>query len=134
LKEILSLSALIADKVDFSLSWTFNSGFAITTPVGRYLSPAPGDPYREIFIYGDRNNTRTRDNHRLDIAFNFEKHVFSSGRRPAYTRLWSVGLFNAYNRRNAFYVNLTYDKNGERVLSQISLLPILPTVSYKISF
>jgi len=124
----------INDKVDFSLSWTYNSGFAITTPVGRYLSPAPGDPYREIFIYGDRNNTRTRDNHRLDIAFNFEKHVFSSGRRPAYTRLWSVGLFNAYNRRNAFYVNLTYDKNGERVLSQISLLPILPTVSYKISF
>lgn len=124
----------INDKVDFSLSWTYNSGFAITTPVGRYLSPAPGDPYREIFIYGDRNNTRTRDNHRLDIAFNFEKHVYSSGRRPAYTRLWSVGLFNAYNRRNAFYVNLTYDKNGERVLSQISLLPILPTISYKISF
>lgn len=118
----------INDHVDLAVSWIYSSGFAITTPIGHYFSPAPNDPYREIFVYGDRNNTRTRDNHRLDFAFNFEK------KRNAYTRTWSLGLFNTYNRRNPFYVNLSYDQNGNRTLSQVSLLPILPNISYKISF
>lgn len=120
--------------IDFSFSWTYNSGFAITTPIGKYLSPAPGDPYREIYVYGDRNNARTRDNHRLDIAFNFEKQVLGKHKMPMYSRTWSVGLFNTYNRRNPFYINLGIDSKGNRVLSQVSLLPILPNVSYKIAF
>lgn len=124
----------INKQIDFSFSWTYNSGFAITTPIGKYLSPAPADPYREIFIYGDRNNSRTRDNHRLDIAFNFEKQVPSRNRMFGYSRVWSLGLFNAYNRRNPFYINLSYNKAGNRVLSQVSLLPILPNISYKITF
>lgn len=124
----------IRENVDFSVSWTYNSGFAITTPVGKYMSPTPYDPYREIFIFGDRNNTRTRDNHRLDIAFNFEKRVFKNQAIPGFTRTWSIGLFNAYNRRNPFYVNLGYNKAGDRVLYQVSLLPLLPNISYKITF
>ncbi|MBS3915800.1 MAG: TonB-dependent receptor plug domain-containing protein [Bacteroidetes bacterium] len=113
---------------DFSFSWTYNSGFAITTPIAKYLSPTPQDPYREIYIFGDRNNTRTRDNHRLDIAFNFEKALKNG------SRIWSIGVFNVYNRRNPFYVNLGYSASGERVLYQVSLLPILPNVSYKLNF
>jgi hypothetical protein len=118
----------INDNIDFAISWTYNSGFAITTPIGHYYSGTSTDPYREIFIYGDRNNTRTRDNHRLDFAFNFEK------KKSGYTRIWSVGIFNVYNRRNPFYVTMGYDAKGNRALSQVSLLPILPNISYKISF
>ncbi len=118
----------INDHIDFSAAWIYSSGFAITTPIGHYHSPTSNDPYREIFIYGDRNNTRTRDNHRLDFAFNFEK------KNKGYIRTWSVGFFNVYNRRNPFYVNLSFDKNGNRTLSQVSLLPLLPNVSYKIGF
>lgn len=124
----------INDNVDFSMSWTYNSGFAFTTPIGKFLSPTPHDPYREILLFGDRNNIRSRDNHRLDIAFNFERKKTSVKKIPAYTRLWSVGLFNLYNRRNPFYVNMGYGKSGNRVLYQVSLLPILPNISYKITF
>lgn len=124
----------INDHIDFSLSWTYNSGFAITTPIGKYTSPTPYDPYREIYLYGKRNNTRTRDNHRLDIAFNLEKKHRGKKMMPGYIRTWSLGFFNLYNRRNPFYVNLGYGKTGTRVLYQVSLLPILPNVSYKISF
>lgn len=119
---------------DISCSWTYNSGFAITTPVGSYLAPTANDPYREIFLYGARNNTRTRDNHRLDLSFNFEKKVKTRGLIPSYTRQWSVGLFNVYNRRNPFYVNMGLGAKGDRVLYQVSLLPILPNVSYRITF
>lgn len=113
--------------VDLSASWTYSSGFAYTLPIARYASPAPNDPYREIFIYGDRNNARARDNHRLDIAVSFEKV------RKHYTRTWTLGVFNAYNRFNPFYVTLGYDNSGQRKLYQVSLMPLLPNISYRIS-
>lgn len=116
------------EHVEFSFSWIYNSGFAITTPISHFISATPTDPYREVFVYGDRNNTRTSANHRLDFAVNFEK------KHTWFVRTWTVGLFNAYNRRNPFYVNLTYDNQGNRVLSQVSLLPILPNISFKLSF
>lgn len=126
----VSLAAIynFSKNIVFSASWVYISGFAITTPIGKYLSGTPTDPYREIFIYGDRNNTRTRDNHRLDIAVTFEKQ------KKIFTRTWTVGIFNVYNRRNPFYVNLGFDQNGGRTLSQVSLLPIMPNISYKLSF
>lgn len=117
----------VTKKITFSMNWIFNTGFAVTLPIGKYASPTPTDPYRDIFIYGDRNNARVRDNHRLDFSFNFKKE------KKHYTRVLSVGLFNAYNRQNPFYLRFGYDKNGQRKLYQVSLLPIMPNVSYKIS-
>ena len=114
--------------LELNASWCFNSGFWYTLPLGRYSSPVPGDPYREIYIYGERNNAKARDNHRLDISIAFEKkHRF-------YSRTITVGVFNAYNRLNPFFINLGYNKQGERKLYQVSMMPALPNVSYKISF
>lgn len=118
----------INKNIQISGAFSFNSGFAVTLPVAKYSSPTTTDPYREIFIYGDRNNYRTRDNHRLDIAVNFSKV------RKRYSRIWTIGIFNVYNRNNPFYLRLGYGPNNSRKLYQVSLLPILPNVSYKISF
>lgn len=117
----------IRKNITFSANWIFNTGFAVTLPIGKYASPTPNDPYRDIFIYGDRNNARVRDNHRLDFSFNFKKE------KKNYTRVLSIGLFNAYNRQNPFYLRFGYDKSGQRKLYQVSLLPIMPNVSYKIN-
>ncbi|MBL7810632.1 MAG: TonB-dependent receptor [Bacteroidetes bacterium] len=118
----------LAKGIQGSLSWMYNSGFAFTLPVGSYISGTPSDPYREIFIYGDRNIARSRDNHRLDIAVSFVKS------KVQYTRTWTVGLFNVYNRLNPFYLTLGYDKQGNRKLFQTSMLPLLPNISFKIAF
>lgn len=117
----------INKRITFSMNWIYNSGFAVTLPIGKYASPTPTDPYRDIFIYGNRNNARVRDNHRLDISFNFIKE------KKNYKRVFSIGLFNAYNRKNPFYLRFGYDKVGQRKLYQVSLLPILPNISYKVS-
>ncbi|MEK0421813.1 MAG: hypothetical protein RLZZ161_1664 [Bacteroidota bacterium] len=114
--------------IDINAAWTFNSGFAYTLPVATYSSPTPNDPYRDIFIYGNRNNARAADNHRLDISITLQKQ------RKGYVRYWTMGVFNVYNRFNPFYINPGFDKLGNRKLYQVSMLPLLPNISYKITF
>ena len=73
--------------------------------------------------------------HRLDIGFDYaiEKKKFTS--------TWSFGAYNAYSRRNPFFLNLENvfvdtPEGGESrtVLRQYSLFPLIPSVSYKIDF
>jgi len=111
--------------VHASAVWTYNSGFAITQPIQRYPAPLPNEPFREVYIYGQRNGYRTPDNHRLDLNLSLEK------KKKYYTRTWNLGLFNAYNRVNPFYLQLGYDEQGQRRLYAISFLPLLPNVSWR---
>ena len=118
----------LSPKVIISGSWTFNTGFAYTLPIGVYQSPTPNDPFAEIFIYGDRNNARSRDNHRLDLSTQYiVKH-------KQFQETWSLGIYNAYNRQNPFFITFAYDNQGQRKLTQLSLLPILPHINYQLSF
>jgi hypothetical protein len=114
--------------VMISGSWTYNTGFAYTLPIGVYQSPTQNDPYAEIFIYGNRNNARSRDNHRLDLSAQYVvKH-------KQFQETWSLGIYNVYNRQNPFFITFAYDNQGQRKLTQLSLLPILPHLNYQISF
>ena len=65
--------------------------------------------------------------HRLDVSANFHKE------KKWGTRTWSVGLYNAYSRQNPFYLYFGYQNNG-RVLKQVSLFPIIPSVRYAFKF
>lgn len=114
--------------LQLSANWTFNSGFAYTLPIGAYPSPTPDNPFQEIFIYGDKNNARSRANHRLDInaQFTWHKHKF--------THLLNIGVYNCYNRQNPFLIKLGYNQNGDKSYYQMSILPILPQISYQLKF
>ncbi len=109
-------------------SWVYNSGFAYTLPVGVFPSPTSTDPVRDILIYGDRNNARSRDNHRMDVSFRY----FKKGDK--FNQSWTFGVYNMYNRMNPFYINIGLDEQGNRSQFQISLLPVMPFVSYHIDF
>lgn len=115
-------------KLNFSLNWTYNSGFAYTLPVGIFPSQTSNDPIHDVYIYGQRNNRRSRDNHRIDISATYKlpkKRTESS---------WVFGIYNVYNRMNPFYLNLGLGNDGGRSLYQVSLLPILPFINYQLSF
>ena len=73
--------------------------------------------------------------HRLDVGVNFhkeKKHGVST---------WSLSVYNLYNRKNPFMV---YEKNNMHTvingvhyyssLVQLSLFPIIPSVSYSFKF
>ena len=117
--------------IEFSGSWSFASGSAITLPNTLYLA----NPFVHSYYcvgcivesYGSRNDYRLRAYHRLDVGVNFKK------RRGNRERTLSFGLYNAYNRKNPFFVSLSED-DGRSKLKQFSLFPILPYVTYLRTF
>ena len=121
----------INEKWDISTTWTYGTGNAITFPQAMYLGhPHPGWGGASIDLvesYGDRNSTRLNAYHRLDFGLTYRKQ------KNNYERIISFGAYNAYNRKNPFFVYLSEDDN-QRVAKQVSLFPIIPSISYRIQF
>ncbi len=120
------------DNIDFGMTWVYGTGNAVTLGVARYSSifieNYNGSTYSpEIEYYNGRNSYRTPAYHRLDVSANFHKE------KKWGERTWSVGLYNAYSRQNPFYLYFGYQNNA-RVLKQVSLFPIIPSVRYAFKF
>ena len=86
----------------------------------------------QIFVssvesYGNRNSTRLPSYHRLDLAVN--KH----SKKTNFESTWTLGIYNIYNRKNPWFAYLAYENNN-RVAKQVSLFPIIPSLSYRINF
>jgi len=121
-----------AARFNWSVSWAILSGNYITVPNRFVLTPVPGVvDGQPLFLVASLselvNNYQTPVYHRLDVSFDFIK------RRSTYSRKWSIGFFNAYNRRNPI---LYYDRfdGAERKLVGIALFPLIPSVSYQMRF
>jgi len=88
----------------------------------------------ELIDYGERNKYRMPDYHRLDISISFIKE------KKRFQRTWSLGLYNAYSHLNPFYVTYTDDTSGAWAQKStagvriVTLLPVMPSVSYSIKF
>ena len=117
----------VSDGFDVGLTWVYGTGNAITFPRSVYLGLPSRDFIEIVESYGDKNSVRMPPYHRLDLSMNFRKVT------PNYTRTWSFGTYNTYNRLNPFFIYLT-EVNNERVARQVSLFPIIPFVSYNITF
>ena len=92
------------------------------------------DPASSYYYYGNitnfdkRNNYRMPSYHRLDVGINFTKE------KKWGERTWSIGFYNAYSRQNPFFIQIAYKDNGTPYLEQVSLFPIIPSVSYSFKF
>jgi len=124
--------------VNFTVSWVYQSGNALTLPVYKYEIDAmewydigldrTTRHYDHVFYYNGINQFRAPDYHRLDFNFNFTRDMGYG------IRTWSLGVYNAYNRANPYY--LYFDKNdkGELKLFAFCLFPIMPSISYSFRF
>ena len=119
----------IHKNIDFSATWVFNSGKAITLAESWYNIPN-SDWGLAIYNYSKKNGFRMRAYHKLDIGVNFRKET-SWGERT-----WNFSIYNVYNRQNPHYYYFTGsdDNDGTLQLMQKSLFPILPSVSYSFKF
>ncbi|MEJ7646458.1 MAG: TonB-dependent receptor plug domain-containing protein [Chryseolinea sp.] len=119
---------------ELSLTWVYGSGAAVTLAKSSYLqSPGTLSHYynadgQTIINYGDRNSYRMRPYHRLDLSYTITKKM-KWGERS-----WSFGIYNAYSRRNPFFLDRTQDDKGRQKFVQYSLFPIIPSVAYRFKF
>lgn len=117
---------------DFSAVWVYGTGNAVTLPTMRYegpLSSAWGGNFRQdIQYFESRNNFRAPSYHRLDLSFSWWK-TKSWGERK-----WTLGVYNAYNRLNPFFLDMSRDRAGQRKVIQYSLFPIIPSFTYTFKF
>ncbi len=136
----------IKPSINFSATWVYGTGNAITLPLGDYpaithnplegsgipTGSSPWNPYfNYVTDYGEMNSSRMKPYHRLDFAFQFIKI------RERYQRTWEVGFYNAYNRKNPFFyfIDEEYDNNTVTTkLKQVSIFPVIPSVTYSIKF
>lgn len=117
------------EKWDAGLTWVYGTGNAITFPQAIYLgTPNNGNDVVDVVeSYGTRNSTRLDAYHRLDLGFN------KTVKKKRITKILSFGAYNAYSRKNPFFAYLTYQE-GNRVAKQVSLFPVIPSISYRIQF
>jgi len=115
-----TLKYRLGRKTSFGLNWVFQSG-------------APATIYMHNTSYGEffetKNNIRFFDYHRLDISL----------RQTLYQKKMSVlldlDIYNLYNRSNTFYFQETYDeKNNRYYYKNISLFPIMPSISVTLRY
>lgn len=131
-----------SEKIGISAAWVYGTGNAITlntiTYPNNFYNGGGGSPFfNEIETGGEKNAFRMSDFHRLDLSVEFRKQ------KPKWERKWVIGVYNAYYHRNPYYViadtQYVRDAQGnivdeKRVFKEISILPIIPSVSYQFKF
>jgi outer membrane receptor for ferrienterochelin and colicin len=139
----VALMKKFGKRVEASATWVFGSGSCATVPVGVLHAVDPVYPDGQVSVteYSERNAYRMAPYHRLDLSVSLIK------KKRLYERRCIFGVFNAYNRRNPYFVNVEKDTqyspippmgySGEQTryrYRQVSLFPIIPSVSYQFKF
>jgi outer membrane receptor for ferrienterochelin and colicin len=129
----------LKENIDLGFTWVYGTGNATTLSVEKYMAGGQSyyDPYYgkgEFYpqiadYYESRNSYRMPAYHRLDLSANFHRKTNFG------TRTFSLGVYNAYNRKNPMFLNLEYSYAAKKYdLVQYSFFPLIPSISYKISF
>lgn len=125
------------ERTDISATWVYGTGKAVTLGVARYAPDTWANRDNDNYYYGEwdeieyyngKNGFREPAYHRLDFSLNRHK------KKEWGEQTWSFGAYNIYNRQNPFYLYFGSDYNGKRQLRQVSLFPIIPSISYSFNF
>lgn len=122
---------------EFSPKWTMSGVFV-------YGSGQTFTPLRSLYLiegnlvqeFGERNSARLQDYHRFDISAIYTPKPNSTKR---FRSSWSFSIYNAYSRKNPFFIYYDLNVNTEsseataRAL-KVSLFPIIPSVTWNFSW
>ena len=123
----------ISDRLQIAGVWVYGTGNAVSLPTKLYLqnnsSNYYSNPENSVSYYKERNGYRMRSYHRLDISLTWTKQKRNG------TRQFTVGVYNLYNHKNPFFINLETDiQTQHKKFVQYSLIPVLPFISYRFDF
>jgi len=127
----LSTNITITKKWSFSALWTYGTGYPVSLATIKYLSALGiynlnSEFGGELHYYKSKNNFRMPDYHRLDIGLRY------AVKKRTLTHSLNIDIFNAYNRKNPVYMQ--YAGYRFKALKPVSLLPIIPSISYTLKF
>jgi hypothetical protein len=123
-------------KWSFSTIFVYGSGHSATVPFGQYTIPMPGNFGGGQVIgedYVEKNFYKLKAYNRMDIGIKYTvPHKY-------YTSDWRFDIYNVYSRRNPYFVYLTTEQDPNSnirkpVAKQVSLFPIIPSVSFNFRF
>jgi len=116
----------INPRLNFSATWVYYNGNAVTFPSGRYLVDGNVVP-----LYSERNGYRMPDYHRFDIGL-----TWTNKKTEKFESSWNFSVYNVYARENAYAINFQVDPNNPLKMQavQLSLFRIVPSITYNFKF
>lgn len=123
------LTYKISDRVTLSAVYVYATGNSITPPARRYFFNG-----QIMTEYAERNSYRMASYHRADLSA-----TFYGKKNKKFQSNWNVSIYNLYSRSNPFFIYLDtegniQDGNIQFKAYQVSLFPILPSVTWNFKF
>ncbi|HNW96864.1 MAG TPA: TonB-dependent receptor [Bacteroidales bacterium] len=117
------------EKWTFSAIWVYATGNAMTLPISRYVINGA-----IVSEYGPKNDYRMPAYHRADISA-----TYTGKKHKKYESSWNFSIYNLYNRYNPYYIyfqttGTVAEYHLETQAKQVSLFPILPSVTWNFKF
>jgi hypothetical protein len=127
----------LSTRINLTASFVFTSGAPTTLPLGRFaLQDIYQGGIQAVPVYPDRNSYRLIPYHRLDLGMVYKLRPSRIGG----DRDLTFSVYNAYNRRNAYFIyfdqlrNKATDQITGYAARQVSLFPLIPSVTYNFRF
>jgi hypothetical protein len=133
----------LSDRWTFGAAFIYATGSTLTLPSSYYIQN------QDVLLnFGSRNSTRMAPYHRLDISATWYGKTTKTKTNPEGEEIivkkklisnWSFSVYNVYNRRNPFFMFV--DNDGDLAagdfkvtVKQVSLFPILPSITWNFEF
>jgi len=126
----------ISDRIDFSATWVYGTGRALTLPesVFRTFAPMSLTGYSpaldgvNVEVPSSKNAYRMSPYHRADVSLTFTKE------KSAYNRSFIASVYNVYNNLNPFFALVDENENGSRTIREYGIFPIIPSIAWRAEF
>lgn len=116
----------ITKKLNFSATWVYYTGNAVTFPGGKYVIDG-----QTLGYYTERNGYRMPPYHRLDLALTWQRK-----KTEKFESSWNFSVYNAYGRENAYFIQFRQNEDNPEITEavQFAIFKAIPSVSYKFKF
>ena len=124
------LNYKISDRLNLSTVFVYASGNSLTIPKSMYIIDG-----NLITEWGDLNSYRMDPYHRMDVALTLKNKP-----QKKFSSSWTLSVYNIYNRKNPYFIYFETEgllggtENVEIKAQQVSLFPIIPSISWNFNF